>query len=151
MADYATVIMGFFARCPESSFSAVEVAEKTQVALPSVRKVLKLLVLADALTSVRGVNGGYRLARAASQISLADVVCAIDGPIALTECSQESQQCYHAEHCAVQPNWQWVNQIVSQSLSAVSIEEMIKQSNKVALASESDEITIKISNVKKVK
>ncbi|KLV35013.1 SUF system Fe-S cluster assembly regulator [Piscirickettsia salmonis] len=145
MADYATVIMVFFARHADAeaysycSFSAVEVAESTQIALPSVRKVLKLLVLANILTSVRGVNGGYHLARFAGHISLADVVCAIDGPIALTECSQQVQQCHHAEHCVVQPNWRWVNQVVAKSLRAVSIQQMIGQPG---------EITIKVANVR---
>ena len=87
LTDYATVILSFMARDNTHVHAAMEIASVTGIALPTVSKILKLLVNAKVLVSTRGAKGGYALARAPEKITIAAVISALEGPIALTECS----------------------------------------------------------------
>ena len=86
LADYGMMLMGQIAAHQDRCMSALELAEETHVPLPTVSKVLTVLTRAKLLKSQRGAKGGYVLARPAREISVAEIVGALDGPIALTQC-----------------------------------------------------------------
>jgi FeS assembly SUF system regulator len=98
--------------------------------LPTVSKLLKQLAHAQLVTSSRGVNGGYRLARAPQQITIADIVTAMEGPIGMTECGAHAGLCDHEPHCGVRVNWQRINQAIAQALANVTVADMVKPAPK---------------------
>jgi len=124
LTDYGTVIMSHMARRPAGLHSAGEIALALGVAAPTVSKVLKRLTRAELLQSVRGAQGGYRLARAPERISVADVIDALEGPIGITECSAIVGLCAQEAFCPVRGHWQWLNRIVRHSLDRVTLAEM---------------------------
>lgn len=126
LTDYATVVMTCIAAYPTQVVSAVQIADETRLELPTVSKLLKALGHASLVESFRGVNGGYRLARAASDISLAEIVEAIEGPIGMTECSVADGQCDREAQCGVRGSWQQINNVLDRALRAVSLADMLK-------------------------
>jgi len=108
--------------------SAMQIAEATRLELPTVSKLLKSLGHATLVESFRGVNGGYRLAREAADISLAEIVVAMEGPIAVTECSLGVGQCDREVRCSVRGSWQQISTILDDALRAVSLADMRKRS-----------------------
>lgn len=126
LADYSTVIMSFLARNPGQLFSASLISHKTAIAVPTVSKVLKLLHEAKLLTSLRGVNGGYQLAKEPQNISLAEIINAIDGVTAITQCSKGSNICDHDQICHIRGNWQRINHLISNILQEFSLADMSK-------------------------
>ena len=131
LTDYATVVMTVLAgvaavRGAEAVISAQDLAERAHLELPTVSKLLKQLAHAGLVASLRGVNGGYRLARTAERITIADVVTAMEGPIGMTECSAQAGLCGHESHCGVRVNWQRINQAIAQALASVSVADMVK-------------------------
>ena len=125
LTDYATVVMTALAVAPERVHSAAELAEHARLELPTVSKVLKPLAHAGLVESFRGSNGGYRLARAAIDISLIEIVEAIEGRVGMTECSGEHSHCELEAHCGVRSNWRHVNDVVADALRAVSLAQML--------------------------
>ena len=123
MTDYAIVLLGAAARhCGGVRISASELAEETGIALPTAQKLVTLLTRAGLLASTRGTGGGIRLARPAAAISLADIVEAIEGPIALTACVDDGRHdCALEGNCRVQPHWSPVNEAVRGALGSVSL------------------------------
>jgi len=90
-------------------------------------KILKMLARAGLLVSHRGVHGGYELARSAAEISVAHVIFALEGPIALTECSEHSEhECSYEAFCRVRENWQRIDRTVRQALEGITIEDMAR-------------------------
>ena len=128
LTDYATVVMTCLAASPDEVLSAVQIAECTRLELPTVSKLLKQLGRAGLVESFRGVNGGYRLARPATDINLAEIVEALEGPLGMTECSIAAGQCDFESHCSVRGNWQRINQTVGSALQAMSLADMLKPS-----------------------
>lgn len=126
MADYATSLMACLGEQPGEVLSAAQMAECLQLEPPTVSKLLKLLAQAGLVESFRGPNGGYRLARPAAGISVAEVVAAIEGPISLTECGVAIGQCERESTCGVRGNWQKINASVAAALEAVSVADMIR-------------------------
>ncbi|WP_426688086.1 SUF system Fe-S cluster assembly regulator [Rhodanobacter ginsengiterrae] len=126
LTDYATVVMTCIAAHPTEVLSTVQIADETRLELPTVSKLLKALGHASLVESFRGVNGGYRLARAAHDISLVDIVEAIEGPIGMTECSVADGQCDREAQCGVRGSWQLVNNVLDNALRAVSLADMLK-------------------------
>lgn len=124
LADYATTLMTALAADPQHLASAQELAARTHVSGPTVAKLLKLLTRAGLVEPVRGAHGGYRLARPAEQINVAEVIAAIDGPIALTQCAQHKGGCAIESHCGVRSNWRLINQTVRHALEAVTLAQM---------------------------
>lgn len=124
LADYGTMIMTILAAEPDRLYPAHELAERTHVAAPTVAKLLKLLTKAALVESLRGAHGGYKLARAPAGITVADVIAAIDGPIALTQCAQHKGGCAIESHCGVRTNWRLINQTVRRALEAVTLAQM---------------------------
>ena len=126
LTDYATEVMAALAAAPARVHSAQELTERVRLELPTVSKLLKQLASAGLIESFRGVNGGYRLARAPERISIADIVIAMEGPIGMTECSAQAGSCDHESHCGVRVNWQRINQAIAHALQSVSLADMVK-------------------------
>ncbi|MEP7185666.1 MAG: SUF system Fe-S cluster assembly regulator [Rhodanobacter sp.] len=126
LTDYATVVMTCIAAHPATVLSTGQIADETRLEFPTVSKLLKALSHASLVESFRGVNGGYRLARPASDISLAEIVEALEGPIGMTECSVAQGQCDRESECGVRGSWQKINTVLDSALRAVSLAEMLK-------------------------
>jgi len=129
LADYAVVMMTAAARRGEGDrLSATELAEETGVPLPTAQKLMGKLAGAGLLTSVRGVGGGFTLARPGTEISLADIIEAVEGPIAMTVCSggEEASDCALDAHCRVKPHMNIVSNAVRGALGAVSLTELAR-------------------------
>lgn len=121
LADYAVTVMTAAARC-QTCVSAAAVARATGLPGATAAKLLNMLAKAGLLTSSRGASGGFRLARGADLISLADIVEAIDGPIALTQCVQHGpEECAVNTHCPTKETWPLVNAGVRGALAAVAL------------------------------
>ncbi len=122
MADYAVVMMCAAARhCGGTRVSATDLANETGIALPTTQKLVTLLSKAALLTSVRGTGGGISLARPAAAINLADIIEAIEGPIAMTVCVNGDGQCGMENNCMVKPHWGLVNASIRSTLANISL------------------------------
>ena len=123
MADYAVVTMSAAARhCGSARVSAAQLAAETGLPVPTVQKVVSILTAAGLLRSSRGVGGGLKLARPAAAISLADIVEAVEGPIALTSCVDNGKHdCALEGSCTVRPHWSVVNTAMRGALADVPL------------------------------
>jgi FeS assembly SUF system regulator len=126
LTDYATVILSLMARERMQVRAAMEISTVTGIALPTVSKILKLLVNAGVLISTRGAKGGYVLARMPEEISVAAVISALEGPIALTECSISHQGCEQASGCDILGSWGLINQTIHNALESVTLADLIR-------------------------
>ena len=125
LTDYAVVVMSQMALRGGETRSAQQISEDTGVPLPTVSKLLNLLGRAKLVTSQRGASGGYALARDPASISVADVIQAIEGPIALMDCLDHSTpECGVESLCPTRTNWDRINQAILTALGAISLEEM---------------------------
>ena len=123
-ADYALIAMKHLAMRLDSSASAREIAEHYDIPIELMAKVLQRLARRGLLTSHQGTRGGYRLGRSAAVISVADIIQAIDGPLTVTACSSESENCGQYAKCSVRdPLWRIKDQIVA-ALSTCSLQEI---------------------------
>ena len=123
--DYGIIVLAFMARNRQHSFSAATLAKEGGLPLPMVSKVLKVLAKAGLLVSQRGARGGYTLARPPEAISAAEIIDALEGPIAITECSSGlPSACVHEGHCAVSNHWHRINSAVREALGNISLFEM---------------------------
>ena len=125
LADYGIVVMTYLAHEPAQVRAANEVAMSTRVALPTVSKVLKLLSRGGLVASVRGAKGGYRLARSPGAVSIAEVIHALEGPLAMTECTSAVGACTQEPYCAVRGNWQRINETIYHALARVTLADMV--------------------------
>ena len=123
MADYAVVTMCAAARhCGGSRVSAAELAVETGLSQPTVQKLVSLLSRAGLLRASRGAGGGLKLARPAAAITLADIVEAVEGPIALTACVESGRHdCALEGTCHVRPHWAVVNEALRGALADVPL------------------------------
>ena len=128
LADYAVVLMTAAARRPAGArLSTTELSAETGVPLPTAQKLMGQLAARGLLRSVRGASGGFSLAKAAQEISLADIVEAVEGPIALTMCSDSANhQCLLDAHCRVKPHIGVVGRAVRGALGAVPLTELAR-------------------------
>ena len=127
LADYAVVLMTAAARRPAGArLSATELSGETGVPLPTAQKLMGQLASCGLLSSARGASGGFALARPAHEISLADIVEAVEGPIAMTVCSGQEgpSDCALDAHCRVKPHMGVVGNAVRGALGAVSLEQL---------------------------
>ena len=127
LADYAVVMMAAAARRdPSARLSAGELSQDTGVPLPTAQKLMGRLAAAGLLTSARGAGGGYALARPVGDISLADIIEAVEGPIAMSQCcgSEEASDCALDAHCRVKPHMNIVSNAVRGALGAVSLQSL---------------------------
>ena len=125
LADYGVIVASHLAAHSERQMTAGALASETRLPRATVAKVLKILAHAGVVAGARGAQGGYRLAREAGSISIADVVAAIDGQIGLTQCSIHSPSCERTAFCPTRPHWRRVNEIVGTALAAVTLAEMV--------------------------
>lgn len=123
LADYGTQVMTYMAR-DRVVHSANEVAAGLGIAAPTVSKILKMLVRKNLVASMLGAKGGYILARQPKEISIAEIIDAMDGPISITECSSTSK-CPLESTCSTRSNWQGINHIILDALEKVNLAEMI--------------------------
>lgn len=133
LADYAVVVLSHAAGELESTrLSAGGVAEATGIPLPTVAKVAGLLTKAGLLVSQRGAGGGFELARAPQDITIAEVIEAVDGPIALTQCVEHDNgstygDCAHSNMCNMRPHWQIINLRVRDALAGLSLADVARK------------------------
>ncbi|HET7201980.1 MAG TPA: SUF system Fe-S cluster assembly regulator [Steroidobacteraceae bacterium] len=127
LTDYGTVVLACLAASPAQRLTATEVAERTRLGLPTVSKLLKSFHRAGLLTSARGARGGYQLARPAAAISAAAIIDAIEGPVAITECSGAHSTCAHEVSCSTGNAWQRINGAIRRSLDEISLAQLSGQ------------------------
>jgi FeS assembly SUF system regulator len=125
LADYGVVIATHLAAYPNRQVTAATVAAETRLPQATAAKILKALAHAGLTAAARGAGGGYRLARPATAISVAEVVAAIDGDIGLTQCSVHVDECTRTNYCPTKPHWAAINRAVEQALAAVSLDAML--------------------------
>lgn len=125
LTDYGVVLLTRFAQHPEHAASARELAEETHLPLPTVGKVLKLLVRDGILVSHRGTKGGYALAREPREVTVASIISALEGPVSLTEC-QAPGVCGMERGCPTKANWQVVNRAILEALSKLTLLDMTR-------------------------
>ncbi len=126
LTDYGIVLLTHFAAEPgQTIHTARDLAARTHLPLPTVSKILKALSRSGLLVSHRGVSGGYSLARRPEEISVAQVIAALEGPIALTECSPDAHGlCTLESMCPVQSNWRRINRAVLEALERLRLSDM---------------------------
>jgi FeS assembly SUF system regulator len=118
------VIMAFMAREPVRLFQAREIAEYTNIALPTVSKLLKKLTKSALLISERGKSGGYLLSCPPSEITVAALIQTLEGPIALTECNLAQAQCKTESVCAIRTPWLHINRVIISALGTIKLSDL---------------------------
>lgn len=131
LTDYGTVVLAELVNIKEGVASAADVAAATGLGLATVSKLLKALARADLVTSTRGAQGGYRLARDASAISAADVIDALEGPVSITECSASDSHCNLESVCNVGGAWQRVSIAIRRALDDISLNDLLRTNSPV--------------------
>jgi len=126
LTDYAMLIMSQMARNPDTLMSATFLAETLHLSPPTVSKILKILSEASLVNSVRGAEGGYRLSRSAASITVADILAAMEGDLAMTECCESIGLCAIDSMCTMRENWRKINRMVHKLLSRFSLIDMIE-------------------------
>ncbi len=135
LTDYGIVLLAELARDPfGETQNARELAEVTHLPPPVVSKVLKTLARDGVLTSHRGIKGGYGLARPPERISVAEVIAALEGPVALTECGFAPGSCEHELSCSVRSPWERINRAIGQTLERVSLADLVRPPGAIPLA-----------------
>jgi FeS assembly SUF system regulator len=125
LTDYGLVLMSHMARTPKTSLhTARDLAEQCKVPVPTVSKLLKVLLQSGVLTSHRGVKGGYSLARDPQHISLAEIIAALE---ALTQCSTDTVGlCEIESSCAIRESQRIISQVVRGALENVTLSDLIR-------------------------
>lgn len=124
LTDYAIVILACLARQERHVAAARALAEQTGVPRPTTARVLKLLSGGGLLRSTRGRQGGYGLVRPPAEITLNDVVEAVEGPVGLTECSREDGSCDLRDGCRVGGHWPLISATLRGALGRISLEQL---------------------------
>ena len=124
LTDYATLILARLACQPTRRVTAAQLAAETGLACPTVSKLLKQLHRQGLVQSTRGLHGGYLLARPAADISAVNILDALEGPVALTECASHESHCCIEPTCSVGRAWQRVNLAIRRSLQEVTLLEL---------------------------
>lgn len=123
--DYGFVLLSKLAAAPTQVAAAPDLADETRLPLPMVSKILKLLARQGLLRSHRGVKGGYSLARMPDRITAADILRALEGPVALTVCVEGSPgECDRESFCQVRRHWQAINEAVDTALGRVTLADL---------------------------
>lgn len=128
LTDYATVLLAAMAAAPERLYAAQELSSRTSVAAPTVAKLMKQLQQGGLVSSTRGARGGYRLLKAPAQVTVADVIRALEGPIAVTDCAVHGS-CALEEGCGAKAPFRLINAAITQALEAVTLADMVTSLN----------------------
>jgi FeS assembly SUF system regulator len=127
LADYGIVILTYFAAHDGLNANARDVASVVRLPQPVVSKILKLLAKNGLLDSQRGIKGGFRLARSPETITVAQIIRALEGPIAVTECTDRIRgDCGLETGCPVRTNWHLINHAIHQALERITVAEMAR-------------------------
>jgi len=126
MTDYAVILLAEMAMKDGQLISASHLAMKTNLPEPTVSKLLKMLARQNIIQSVRGANGGYQLVQKPENITIAHVVNATDGPVMLTACAdQDNDCCERTQECSMRGKWSPLNQAMNHALESISLSQMI--------------------------
>ncbi len=126
LTDYSLVLLTQLAgREQDELVSCSTLAEETHIPLPTVRKILKQLNNEDLVDSKRGAHGGYHLARGPEEITIRQVITAMEGPVAITVCSEGPGECELEPMCGVSNNWQRINEAILGTLDGITVADMI--------------------------
>jgi len=131
LTDYGTLVLSTMASAPQTLYSAAELSQRTGLSSSTVSKLLKQLTKAEILKSTRGAYGGYELTRKTHAISALEIIRAMEGPVALTECSADDNDCEIAGACKMQSKWQVINLAIRKALSELSLADLSKPTEKV--------------------
>lgn len=124
LADYGIIVLTYFARNREAVWNARDIAQAIKLPLPVISKVLKLLSKEGLLKSQRGIKGGYSLALPPEEITVASIIRALEGPIAMTECTYTAGECSLEPRCPVRTNWQMINYAIHSALEQITLVQM---------------------------
>jgi FeS assembly SUF system regulator len=127
LADYGVIVATHLAAGAERQMTAAALAGEAKLPRATVAKVLKALAHAGIVTGARGASGGYRLARPAASVSIAEVVAAIDGGMSLTQCTSHNHHeptCQRSDYCMTRPHWHRINAAVGTALGAITVADM---------------------------
>lgn len=133
ITDYGTMILVHLAGQEGRVCSASDVAIGTHVALPTVQKIMKLLARSGLIVSSRGADGGYSLGRPAGSISAADILQVLDGPVAITECSEADSHCELESLCQVGGAWQKINKAIRVALDEITLADLARPARELAV------------------
>lgn len=127
LTDYGIVLLAHLAgRKPGATRTARELSEETSLPFPVVGKMLKTLAAADLLQSHRGSKGGYSLARPPREVSVAEIIEAVEGPIALMACTVGPGHCEQEPSCPVSEPWQLINRAIQETLRGVTLDRLVR-------------------------
>ncbi|HXV35758.1 MAG TPA: SUF system Fe-S cluster assembly regulator [Myxococcota bacterium] len=133
LTDYGIVVMAHLAeRGGDGSHNARELAAETRLSVPVVSKILKALTRAGLLTSQRGSKGGYSLARSPGEISVVEMITALEGPVGITECTLHPGVCAQEPSCQVRDPWQRINGAVRAALDRITLADLAKPSERAS-------------------
>ncbi|MDA7692939.1 SUF system Fe-S cluster assembly regulator [Alphaproteobacteria bacterium] len=140
MTDYAIVCLGMLARNPGHSMSATELSKETGLTLSTVQKLLKLLVIkSELIIAQRGSQGGYILNKKSSDISVVQIIEALDGPISITACVDSSDNfCEVSNICFLGGKWNKVNEVIRNSLNDISLDDLLNPAGIFSIKSEKE-------------
>lgn len=128
MADYAALVLATMAETPETTHTAAALAAETGIPVPTASKLLKMLSRARLVKSRRGAHGGYSLARMPMAISAVDMIEAIEGPLAMTECTLAPGLCDLEPSCPVSSQWQQLSGTVRRVLAEITLADLVQDS-----------------------
>ena len=131
LTDYGTVVLAHLASDQAHVASAADVAAATGLGLATVSKLLKSLGKAKLVTSTRGAQGGYKLARKPADISAADVIDALEGPVSITDCSASDRHCDFESHCTVGSAWQRINVAIRRALCEITLLDLQRSNSRI--------------------
>ena len=128
MTDYGVVLLSSMAQRPDCLSTAPDLADRTMLPAPTVAKILKALAKGQVIVATRGAQGGYSLARPADEITVAEIIAALDGPVALTACVDGSDDnCSVERLCPLAGGWNRINLAVKAALDEVSLADLISE------------------------
>jgi FeS assembly SUF system regulator len=126
LTDYGTVVLAEMARDPARLYSAAGLATTLHLAAPTVAKLLKQFTRGGLIKSQRGAKGGYTLARPAEDITAVQIIDAIEGPVAITQCSMSHSRCSIESVCGIGHNWQRISLAIRGALSGVTLAQLAR-------------------------
>jgi len=128
LTDYGILVLRHFAASEDGvPLNARGISEKTGIPLPTVSKLLKVLTRKGFLSSTRGTNGGYLLTQQPNEISMAKVISALEGPIAVTDCSSGDGACEKESTCPTKSHWHVINHAIQEALEKVPLSRMTQK------------------------
>lgn len=135
MTDYGVVIMSEMARKPERTMTAPDVSLYTGLPVPTAAKILRILAKSPFLNSHRGAHGGYKIAMAPKDISIAEIVRAMEGPVAVTSCVDDNgPDCTVESCCPMRGGWEKINRALNTALEEVTLADMCHDTENVSTA-----------------